>query len=69
MEEHSGFVLSNQMNYSVCSAELCPRLALVHLSLELVLASVAGPPALNPPDAIYFKITQLVSINCWQGEE
>lgn len=63
MEEHSGFVLGNEMNYSTCSAELCPCVALVHLSLGLALVSVARPPGLNPPDVIYLKITQLASIN------
>lgn len=37
MEEHTGFVLSNEMNYSTCSAELCPCLALAHLSPGLAL--------------------------------
>lgn len=66
MKEHSGFVLSNEMNYSTCSAELCPCLALVHLSPGLALVSAARPPALNPPDVIYLKITQLASVNWWQ---
>lgn len=66
MEEYSGFVRSNEMNYSTRSEELCPRLASVHLSPGLALASVSRPPALNPADAIYLKITQLASINGWQ---
>lgn len=58
-----GFVLSNEMNYTTCSAELCPRLALAHLSLGLALVFVdrPPPPALNPSDTIYLKITQLAS--------
>lgn len=66
MEEYSSFVLCNEMNYSTCSAELCSCLALVHLSLGLALVSVARPPALNLPDAIYLKITLLASINGWK---
>lgn len=59
------FVLSNEMNYSTCSAKLCLRLASAHLSPGLALISVARLAALNPPDAKCFKITQHASTNGW----
>lgn len=69
MEEHSCFVLSNEINYNTYSAELCYCLALVHLSLGLDLVSVARHPALNPPDAVYLKENHSACISKWMARQ